>query len=91
MIDLINRRKMLLTIPRCIATPGAVMPSATPAAMPMKIQGFASYSVCGVQERMLLVYSRAVPDAFRYNDAVCVFRKFPAGSDSPAGGLGSCG
>jgi hypothetical protein len=38
MMDLISRRKMLLTIPRCIATPGAVMPRAIPAAMPMKIQ-----------------------------------------------------
>jgi hypothetical protein len=50
------------------------MPMSKIVPTPMKSQGFASYSVCGVQERMLLVYSRAPSDAFRYNDAVCGFR-----------------
>src|SRR5579862_4111443 len=37
----------------------AVMPRARTEPTMMQAQGFASYSVCGVQERMALVYRRA--------------------------------
>ena len=43
-----------------------IVPIAIAAPTPMKTQGFASYSVCGVQERIFLVYSlEARGDAFR--------------------------
>ena len=38
MIDRIRRRNTVLISPSCLAKSGAKMPSATPAAMPIKIQ-----------------------------------------------------
>ena len=37
MIERISRRKTVLISPSCLAKSGAITPSATPAAMPMKI------------------------------------------------------
>ncbi len=38
MIDRMSRRNTVLTGPSCLAKPGVKTPSATPAAIPMKIQ-----------------------------------------------------
>ena len=58
----------------------------------MKAQGFASYSVCGVQERIGLVYSHGRP-AMRFVTMTqyAFFGNISSGWVLPAGGLGNSG